>query len=72
MALVFRFSSLAALTACLLAPAWMVLLHKASPANLGLALGMAVLIFIRHRENIGRLLKGAEPRIGGSNQATAG
>jgi glycerol-3-phosphate acyltransferase PlsY len=25
---------------------------------------MAVLIFIRHRENIARLLKGQEPKIG--------
>lgn len=25
---------------------------------------MAVLIFIRHRENIARLLKGEEPKIG--------
>ena len=29
-----------------------------------LSLFMAVLIFIRHRENIARLLKGEEPRIG--------
>ena len=31
---------------------------------LGLCLFMAVLIFIRHRENIARLLKGQEPKIG--------
>ena len=30
---------------------------------------MAVLIFIRHHQNIGRLLKGEEPRIGGSKTA---
>jgi glycerol-3-phosphate acyltransferase PlsY len=36
---------------------------------LGLALFMAVLIFIRHRENIARLLKGQEPRIGKKKDA---
>jgi glycerol-3-phosphate acyltransferase PlsY len=29
---------------------------------------MAVLIFIRHRENIARLLKGQEPKIGGKKK----
>jgi len=29
-----------------------------------MALFMAVLIYIRHRDNIGRLLKGDEPKIG--------
>ena len=33
-------------------------------AALGMALFMAVLIYIRHKDNIGRLLKGEEPRIG--------
>ena len=32
---------------------------------------MAVLIFIRHHENIRRLLKGEEPRIGGGKAAAA-
>jgi glycerol-3-phosphate acyltransferase PlsY len=36
-------------------------------AILLLAIFMAVLIWIRHAENIGRLLKGAEPRIGAKN-----
>ena len=65
MALVFRFSSLAALTAAVLAPIWFLVLHEATPERLWLAVGMAVLIFIRHDANIRRLLKGEEPRVGG-------
>ena len=30
-----------------------------------LALFMAILVYVRHAENIRRLLKGEEPRIGG-------
>ncbi len=63
-AAVFRFSSLASLTAAALTPVWFLLLHQASPPRLVLAVGMAVLIFIRHRENIRRLLAGEEPRLG--------
>jgi len=69
MALMFRISSLAALTAALLTPVWFVLLRQASPERLVLAVGMAVLIFIRHGANIRRLLKGEEPRIGNSKAA---
>jgi glycerol-3-phosphate acyltransferase PlsY len=36
---------------------------------LALSLFMAVLIFIRHKDNIGRLLKGQEPRIGAKKTA---
>jgi glycerol-3-phosphate acyltransferase PlsY len=32
---------------------------------------MAVLIFIRHKDNISRLLKGQEPRIGKKKTAEA-
>ena len=32
---------------------------------------MAVLIFIRHHENIPRLLKGEEPKIGGKPAGAA-
>ncbi|HXV00889.1 MAG TPA: glycerol-3-phosphate 1-O-acyltransferase PlsY [Caulobacteraceae bacterium] len=64
-AAVLRFSSLAALTAAALAPAFTALvLGWASPV-FSLTIGMGVLIFIRHRENIARLLAGTEPRIGG-------
>ena len=32
---------------------------------------MGVLIYIRHRDNIRRLFKGEEPRIGGQKNAPA-
>jgi glycerol-3-phosphate acyltransferase PlsY len=68
MALIFRISSLSALTAAALSPLF-VLATKALVDGgpypfLWLALFLAVLIFIRHHENIARLLKGLEPRIG--------
>jgi glycerol-3-phosphate acyltransferase PlsY len=63
MAAVFRISSLAALTAALLAPVFVLVLHR-PPAVAVLAAFMAVLIYIRHHANIRRLLKGEEPRIG--------
>jgi len=68
MAKLFRFSSLAALTAAALAPIYVLLLGRPY-AIAGLALFMSVLIYIRHKDNIGRLLKGDEPRIGGSKTA---
>ena len=63
MAALFRMSSLAALTAAALAPIFVFLTDHPYPF-LWLALFLAVLIFIRHHQNIGRLLKGEEPRIG--------
>lgn len=64
-----RFSSLAALIAAAVTPAYALLplpvpgLPATQPV-FWLAVATAVLIYIRHAENIGRLLKGAEPRIG--------
>ena len=70
MALVFRFSSLAALTAVALSPLLVWWLDQSEGggkyAHILLAAFMAVLAFIRHHENIRRLLKGEEPRIGAS------
>ena len=69
MAFLFRFSSLAALTAVALAPLWVWWLDPSNAGKLShiwLAAFMAVLVFIRHHENISRLLKGDEPRIGAS------
>ena len=70
MALIFRFSSLSALAAAALAPLLVWWLDQseggAKYAHILLAAFMAVLIFIRHHENIRRLMKGEEPRIGGS------
>ncbi len=70
-ALVFRISSLAALTAAALTPLWFLLLHQATPPRLWLAAGMAVLIFLRHEANIRRLVKGEEPRIGAAKSGAA-
>ena len=65
-----RISSLAALTAAGLAPFYALGLQR-PPPTVALAAVLAALIFIRHHENIGRLLKGAEPRIGGKKAAEA-
>ena len=62
-AAIFRISSLSALVAAALAPLFM-FLFDGPRAMLWLALFMALLIFVRHRENIGRLLRGEEPKIG--------
>jgi glycerol-3-phosphate acyltransferase PlsY len=67
MALVFRISSLAALTAALLAPVYALLLGR--PAVAALALFMGVLIYIRHAANIRRLMQGEEPKIGAKKAA---
>ena len=63
-AFLFRISSLAALVAASLAPIYVLVTDQPRSMSF-LALFMAVLIFIRHHENIRRLLKGEEPRIGG-------
>jgi glycerol-3-phosphate acyltransferase PlsY len=60
--LIFRYSSLAALVALALAPLWMALL-SGGPATLAAA-ALALLAFVRHRDNIRRLLAGRESRIG--------
>ena len=57
-----RISSLAGLASFAAAPVFAALLADASMVWLTLA--MAVLIFVRHHENIRRLLAGTEPRIG--------
>jgi glycerol-3-phosphate acyltransferase PlsY len=69
---VFRFSSLASLVAAALAPVYVGLLTKGgwgAPA-FWLAVAMAVLIFVRHRENIERLIEGRESKIGAEKKAT--
>lgn len=60
-AAIFRYSSLASLTAVALAPvyAW----YLADVERVGLAVVIAVVVWIRHHENIRRLLKGAESKI---------
>ena len=62
MAKLFRISSLSALTALALAPVYAYFAQ--GPALAGMAAGMAILGFIRHHQNIRRLLDGTEPKIG--------
>uniref|UniRef100_B0T182 Glycerol-3-phosphate acyltransferase n=1 Tax=Caulobacter sp. (strain K31) TaxID=366602 RepID=B0T182_CAUSK len=69
-AALFRLSSLAALVAAALAAPFALATDQPYPFT-GLCLFMAVLIFIRHKDNIGRLLKGQEPRIGKKTAAQA-
>ena len=61
-ALLFRYSSLAALVAAAATPAWLAVLGRRDAIWLGLAL--AALVFVRHHANIRRLLAGTEPKIG--------
>ena len=61
-AAVFRISSLAALVAAALSPMAATLLG--APQAMALCVALAFLIGLRHNENINRLLKGSEPRIG--------
>ncbi|MFA7505881.1 MAG: glycerol-3-phosphate 1-O-acyltransferase PlsY [Burkholderiaceae bacterium] len=63
-ALVFRYSSLAALLAALFAPLCHALLFGAGPISIAIQL-MAVLLVWRHRANIVKLIAGTESRIGG-------
>jgi glycerol-3-phosphate acyltransferase PlsY len=60
-ALLFRYSSLAALIAVAAAPiaAWLLANHQTA----GLALFLAVVVWLRHHENIRRLLAGGEAKI---------
>jgi len=57
-----RISSLSALVAAACAPvlAWAMGYHNVAV----MAAILALVIYIRHRENIGRIVKGTEPRIG--------
>jgi glycerol-3-phosphate acyltransferase PlsY len=63
MALLFRFSSLAALAAFLAAPVAAHFIYK--DATLAGVCGLiALIVWAKHRANIRRLLSGEEPRIG--------
>jgi acyl phosphate:glycerol-3-phosphate acyltransferase len=70
MVAIFRYVSLASLVAALVTPGLCIALAARSGRLAatwpvwGLTLVLAVLIFVRHRANIGRLLRGEEPKIG--------
>jgi glycerol-3-phosphate acyltransferase PlsY len=59
---IFRISSLSALVSAVATPVYMWLWGKPHEAVLSVLL--AILVFIAHRANIGRLLRGEEPRVG--------
>jgi glycerol-3-phosphate acyltransferase PlsY len=62
MAAIFRYSSLAALAACVIVP---VALYLTGQGTFAIAfLVMSALVFWRHRANIERLMAGTEGRIG--------
>ena len=69
MAFTLRYSSLAALVAAAATPLYALLplpvlgLPVVAPILI-MTIFTAVLIYIRHHENISRLLKGTEPKIG--------
>jgi len=63
MAVVFRYSSLSALTTAVIAPLY-VYLFMPSPAYLVMMVAMSALLVFRHRANIARLLAGTETKIG--------
>jgi glycerol-3-phosphate acyltransferase PlsY len=63
-----RISSVAGITAAVSAPVTAAILH--SPL-LSMLLGLAVLVLWKHRENILRLKKGTEPRIGTKTSSIA-
>ncbi|WP_407495153.1 glycerol-3-phosphate 1-O-acyltransferase PlsY [Pseudooceanicola sp. MF1-13] len=61
-AVILRISSLSALVAAALAPVWAAMLGLSQ--SILMLLVLAILVFIRHRQNIQRLLAGTEPKIG--------
>lgn len=62
MAILFRYSSLAALSAAVIVP--IALWFLASPAIAGLFALMSIILIYKHRTNISRLMAGTEGRIG--------
>ena len=61
-AVIFRYSSLAALACAALTPVYAIYWYD--HLRMELAILLAAFIFMKHRANIARLLKGEEPRIG--------
>jgi glycerol-3-phosphate acyltransferase PlsY len=63
-----RISSVAGMTAAISAPITATALHS---SYFPMLLGFALLVLWKHRENILRLAKGTEPRIGSKTSSTA-
>jgi acyl phosphate:glycerol-3-phosphate acyltransferase len=63
-AFTFRFSSLGALVASALAPLLAYFFHL-SPIAIGAIVCMSAMVWYRHGENLARLVKAQEPKIGG-------
>ena len=63
MALLFRYSSLAALTAAVLAPLWAWLFGPRATLPIAVVGAIALLVVMRHAGNIGRLIRGDESKI---------
>ena len=59
----FRYSSLAAMVAAVFAPFYHAMFWQISEVTLAVAM-MSLLLVWRHRENIGKLIAGKEPRLG--------
>ena len=66
MVAIFRISSLSALVAAVMTPIYMLVLHHEHEA--ALAVVLALLVFVIHKDNIRRLLRGEEPRIGATSK----
>lgn len=62
MAVALRYSSLSALTACVVVPVVLWFMGRGDLAIL--FAGLSVIVFVKHRANISRLLAGTETRIG--------
>ena len=72
-AIFFRYSSLAALAASLFAPAYYLfgdnLAWQTSQAELLAVMVMSALLLMRHKDNIARLVRGQETKIGAKKEA---
>ncbi len=61
-----RYSSLGSIIAIPLVPLWLYLFHKPIPYIVLTILAAVYIVLIRHKENIQRLIKGTESKIGQS------
>nr|WP_017931743.1 glycerol-3-phosphate 1-O-acyltransferase PlsY [Robiginitomaculum antarcticum] len=68
-AFISRMSSLSALLAAALAP--FIAFFMGLPYVAAMAAFMAVIIFLRHRQNIARIMKGEEPKVGAKKDAAS-